>query len=129
MAPTFKAFHIFLPLLCFVLFGHSFAIPSASNTTAVHQGIDDHDWSIAVRKGHLLYQNMQSGCFPDKKNPITLAQLEAQGWTFSEGTKSEPSFWPPNLSSWEGFSKSVVMKMGWSLSKDYMIGGIGHGNG
>ena len=129
MAHISKVFHILLPLLFLIPSSFSFTSPSPSNTTTVHQGIDEHDWSTTVHKGNILYQKLQSGCFPDKRDPVTLTQLEARGWTFSEVTRSGSSSWPPGLSSWEGFSKSVVMKMGWSLSKDYFINGIEHRNG
>ena len=47
-------------------------------------------WQSAVRKGTLLYQKLQSGCYPDKPNPVDLATLYALGWSLDEDDE-----WPP----------------------------------
>lgn len=52
-------------------------------------------WRDAVRKGSILYDQMNSGCFPDKQNPITYPELLAQGWTVNDAAGPEIQFPPP----------------------------------
>ncbi len=64
MAPTLS--FLLSPLLILPLL----IAPSASS-------IGDENWTTAVRKGSILYEQLQSGCFPEDVNPVTLADLQA----------------------------------------------------
>lgn len=79
--------------------------PSASS-------IGDENWTTAVRKGSILYEQLQSGCFPEDVNPVTLADLQAGEWDFLPP-------WPPTGSFLDGFTPFVARTFGWTRGKDY----------
>lgn len=59
---------------------------------------------------------MESGCFPDIKDPITLPQLEALGFQIGHDASSK---WPPKFGVLRVFNDLVMEKMGWSEGMDY----------
>ena len=78
----------------------------------------DEMWKNAVRKGSLLYDQMQSGCFPDKEDPITFSELRAQGWEIGDGTSPRP-LWPPRPEL-PFISSSIARTMTeWTQGEDY----------
>ena len=95
----------------------SLRLPS-SNTLSY-----DETWSTAVRKGTLLYRQLQSGCFPDIERPITLGQLIKQGWYFTE-----PGTWPPSLGYSTFFSEFEERTFGWTDGLHYYEQPIRSGN-
>ena len=95
----------------------SLRLPS-SNTLSY-----DETWSTAVRKGTLLYRQLQSGCFPDIERPITLGQLIKQGWYFTE-----PGTWPPTLGYSTFFSEFEERTFGWTDGLHYYEQPIRSGN-
>ncbi|KAL8676326.1 MAG: hypothetical protein Q9186_007146 [Xanthomendoza sp. 1 TL-2023] len=60
---------------------------------------------------------MQSGCFPDKQNPVTFPELVAQNWTLDDAAGPDIKFpgrpEPPLLSG------SVAKIMPWTKGDDY----------
>ena len=74
-------------------------------------------WRDAVRKGGILYDQMQSGCFPDKQNPIKFSELLAQGWTVNDKSGPEIQF-PPDLTS-PFLAGSVKRVLPWTQGDDY----------
>lgn len=74
-------------------------------------------WRDAVRRGSILYDQMQSGCFPDKRNPITFSELVAQNWTVNDAAGPEIQF-PPRPQP-PHFSPSVAKMMPWTKGNDY----------
>lgn len=90
-----------LPLLISPLttpFTACLSIPSHNPT------FNNTNWSIAVGKGTVLYQQLQSGRFPDKQHSITLEDLMAEKWHF------RPE-WPPTAETLDFFSPLVVQAL------------------
>ena len=80
----------------------SASIPFISNLTD-----DDRNWEIAVRKGTTYFHYMETGCYPDKSNPLDMDDLEASGWQIS---------WPPQCDRFHNgnwIDGDVVEKFGW----------------
>ena len=76
----------------------------------------DLDWKTAVHRGTTLYQQLESGCYPDVVNPITRDQLLAIGFEFGD---DEASTWPPIFNTQRVFDEAVVKAMKWTIGKDY----------
>ncbi|KAL8818874.1 MAG: hypothetical protein Q9191_007845 [Dirinaria sp. TL-2023a] len=55
----------------------------------------DEIWKNSVRKGTFLYDQMQSGCFPDKQNPPTFSELRAQNWRVDNAFDPRSPPFPP----------------------------------
>ncbi|KAL8678992.1 MAG: hypothetical protein Q9186_004713, partial [Xanthomendoza sp. 1 TL-2023] len=82
---------IFLPIL--LLFSTPLVTPLyLSPRGAIN---NDEDWDSAVVKGRNLYAQLQSGCYPDKTDPITREQLVASGYKIGEA--GDDSAWPPTF--------------------------------
>ena len=92
-------------------------IPTFANSSPLNASLYEI-WKNAVRRGSLLYDQMQSGCFPDKQNPITLSELRAQSWEGADTTGLEPQ-WPPRPEL-PRLSGSVAKIMtDWTKGDDY----------
>ena len=90
---------------------------------SVRTSSHEDTWSTAVRKGTVLYKQLQSGCFPDIEHPVTLGQLIKQGWHFPE-----PGTWPPTLGYSNFFSEFEERTFGWTGGVDYYEQPIQSGN-
>ena len=115
----------FLLAVCLSLCSSS-AQANATSTPSNASSANSNIWSIAVQKGTLLYQQLLSGCFPDKEHPISFEDLLAQGWLFGD---AHDHSWPPALEKPWGFSPYVRRIMGWSGGEEYYIQSIRKGNG
>ena len=94
----------FVPLLFFfaVLLPQTASLSLPSNTSSTN----DEDWATAVRKGTALYQQLQSGRFPDRENPVTVADLLAGRWELTN--------WPPEAQPVTVFSPALARFLGWT---------------
>ena len=106
-------------LFLFIALKITHAYPSANLS-------DDDVWFTAISKGTILYRQLQSGCHPDKQNPITRVQLVAKGWTIGEDDISE---WPPMFDYQYAFRNFVMETMRWTNSKHYWTTGLWTGDG
>lgn len=91
--------------------------PGFASSLPLNSSMDEL-WKNSVRKGTFLYDQMQSGCFPDKQNPPTFSELRAQNWELGNGDPRRDIFparpVPPYL------SPSVAKFMtGWTKGNDY----------
>lgn len=84
----------------------SISVPSASRLTD-----GDASWDLAIRKGSMLFHELQSGCYPDKVNPLNLKALLAVG--FHIGDEKERR-WPPTFKARSGFEAEVVKFLKWT---------------
>ena len=110
----------FLALLfLFIALGYTRAHPSANLSY-------DDIWFTAISKGTILYRQLQSGCYPDKQNPITRVQLVAKGWSIGEDDISE---WPPRFDYQYAFRNFVMETMRWTRNKHYWTTGLWTGDG
>lgn len=89
-------------------------------TTPTISVIGDATWITAVRKGTHLYQQMQSGCYPEKSNPASIADLLAGGWEFIPP-------WPPTKGVLTIFPPFVASYFGWTHGKDFFYEEVYHG--
>ena len=94
----------FVPLLFFfpVLLPQTASLSLPSNTSSTN----DENWATAVRKGTVLYQQLQSGRFPDRKNLVTVADLLAGRWELTN--------WPPEAEPVNVFSPALARLFGWT---------------
>ncbi|KAL8654311.1 MAG: hypothetical protein Q9226_003486 [Calogaya cf. arnoldii] len=86
----------------------------ASTTTLdlpISQGANDAKWRLAVAKGTKLFDQLQSGCYPDTINPINFEGLEAIGFRIGTDQKSQ---WPPQFQETSVFAISQVNKFKWT---------------
>lgn len=92
-------------------------IPTFASSSPLNASLDEI-WKNAVRRGSVLYDQMQSGCFPDKQNPVTFSELRAQGWELGDTTSPQPQ-WPPRPQL-PFISGSVAKIMtDWTKGNDY----------
>lgn len=81
---------------------------TASASSPVISNLTDEDryWAIAVRKGTTYFDYMETGCYPDKSNPLDKDDLEALGWQIS---------WPPKLGRFDTqwIDGDAFEKFGW----------------
>lgn len=96
----------------------SLCVPPRSKPT-------NEDWKIAILKGTSLYQQLHSGCFPNVKEPVTVAKLVARGWAL-DGTGG--SRWLPVIDYSDGFSQIVIIIKRWTDNSDFYIKGSIHGS-
>ncbi|KAG7008310.1 hypothetical protein G7Y79_00006g019300 [Physcia stellaris] len=85
---------------------HSISVPSASRLTD-----DEASWALAVRKGSMLYHELQGGCYPDKVHPLNIDELWAIG--FHNGGDKERR-WPPTFTARSGFDPELVKFFKWT---------------
>ena len=97
-----------------------------TNTNSSTNSSGNDAWSTAVYKGTTLHHQLRSGCYPDKENPITRAQLVAKGWTIGEEDISE---WPPRFDHQYAFRDFVMQAMKWTNTKHYWTTGLWTGDG
>ena len=95
----------FGPLLFFfaVLLPQAASLSLPSNPSSTH----DENWATAVRKGTVLYEQLQSGRFPDRETPVTVADLLAGRW--------ELTGWPPQAEPVSVFSPGLARLLGWTM--------------
>ena len=65
----------------------SASIPVISNLTD-----DDTNWAIAVRKGTTYFHYMETGCYPDKSNPLDMDDLANQLAPSATGVRKVPQW-------------------------------------
>lgn len=106
-------------LFLFIALGYTRIHPSTNLS-------DDDVWSTAISKGTILHRQLQSGCYPERQNSITRAQLVARGWTIGEDDISE---WPPTFDYQYAFRDFVMDAMRWTKNKHYWTTGLWTGNG
>ncbi|KAL8972227.1 MAG: hypothetical protein Q9197_002870 [Variospora fuerteventurae] len=68
-------------------------------------------WAVAVAKGTSLFQQLESGCYPDTINPIDREGLRAIG--FRIGT-NEQSQWPPIFQKRSVFTTGQMRQFNWA---------------
>lgn len=93
----------------------SFSIPRNISTSRNSTASNDANWDAVVQRGILRWQQLQSGCFPDKENPETVESLQADNWQFTD----EESRWPPQAEEDRGFAEPVTEFFGWTEDGDY----------
>ena len=107
LSSTLTANHrLFFLFACLLSFTASRTVLSNSSI------IRDESWDTAVRKGTVLFQQLQSGCFPERKNPITLSDLMRDQWQLRG--------WPPRAKGDSIFSSFIAQRFGFSQGKDYI---------
>lgn len=107
-----RSFGFMAPTLYFLLSPLSILPLTTLFISPSSSSIGDENWITAVRKGTILYERLQSGCFPESANPITVADLLAGEWDFLPR-------WPPPRESLDGFTDFVADTFGWTDGKDY----------
>ena len=81
-------------------------MPSASRLTD-----GDASWALAIRKGSMLFHELESGCYPDKVHPINLGDLLAIGFHIGDDNQRR---WPPTFKAKSGFDSDVVKFLKWT---------------
>lgn len=78
---------------------------------------NDATWATAVQKGTKLFQLLQSGCYPDKVNPLSRESLMALGWRVGVGSEPDQN-WPPKFHKDSHFSQREQKFFKWSERAD-----------
>ena len=92
------------------------SLKSTTSTPVSLNAANDKNWRTAVRKGKIYWEQLQSGCYPDKQNPATLEELFSKGYSFSEAY-GRP--WPPDRGSSLVFEHDVFETLGWTEDRDF----------
>ena len=74
---------------------------------------NDANWAAAVNKGTKLFQQLQSGCYPDKTNPLDREALSAIGYRIT-GRDDQGSAWPPIFGRDSSLPVSIVRMFKWT---------------
>ncbi|KAL9598711.1 MAG: hypothetical protein Q9219_004324 [cf. Caloplaca sp. 3 TL-2023] len=109
---------LFTRLIAFLAIIHTFATALPKNASSSGQEKPQF-WTDAVRRGSILYDQMRTGCFPDKQEPITYDELLAQGWTVNDA--SGPAIQFPPIPRPPDYSESVKKIMPWTKGDDYYV--------
>ena len=96
--------HLFSFLLFVFTSKFVYALPSNISFS------NDSEWVKAVRKGATLFQQLQSGCYPDKQGP-SVNDLLASRWSFAG--------WPPMAEPLPIFTRSTAQRFQWTTGRDY----------
>ncbi|KAL8851601.1 MAG: hypothetical protein Q9198_011063, partial [Flavoplaca austrocitrina] len=93
-------------------------ISSITCTTALSapriQATNEVIWERALAKGTVLYQQLESGCYPDTVNPIDLEGLKAIGFHIGS---DEKSYWPPKFQEKSAFSPGESHRFKWTTAQ------------
>ena len=90
----------------------SLFVPSLPPLHAINQA----NWDAAIRKGTLLFQQLQSGCYPDTQNPIDREGLEAIGFTIH--AEDQTNDWPPTFVKRSAMETKEVKMFKWTETED-----------
>ncbi|KAL8915043.1 MAG: hypothetical protein Q9171_000483 [Xanthocarpia ochracea] len=90
----------------------SLFVPSLPPLHAINQA----NWDAAIRKGTLLFQQLQSGCYPDTQNPIDRKGLEAIGFTIR--AEDQTNDWPPTFVKRSAMETKEVKMFKWTETED-----------
>ncbi|KAL8915424.1 MAG: hypothetical protein Q9172_006872 [Xanthocarpia lactea] len=74
------------------------------------------NWDAAIRKGTILFQQLQSGCYPDTQNPIDREGLEAIGFTIRG--EDQTNDWPPTFVKRSAMETKEVKMFKWTETED-----------
>ncbi|KAI4271512.1 MAG: hypothetical protein LQ337_005956 [Flavoplaca oasis] len=87
-------------------------------TTALYapriQATNEGAWERAVAKGTVLFQQLESGCYPDAVNPIDLEALRAIGFHIGNDAKSH---WPPVFQETSAFPPGEARRFSWTTAQ------------
>ena len=87
-------------LTCFPYTNLAIILPSSN----LINNDDDTNWATAIRQGTSLFHYLETGCYPDVPDPLSMDDLKARGWEIGNPYSG---YWPPEFTRFDKGSNYI----------------------